>query len=73
MVLEYESKMMICQLNKNLVVLFNDYVSGQRFLSFIGDNKVSETASQLIAHSLKHYKTSFLKLIPEEIAGALPN
>jgi len=65
-------KMMICQLNKNLVVLFNDYVSGQRFLSFIGDNKVSETASQLIAHSLKHYKTSFLKLIPEEIAGALP-
>lgn len=65
-------KMMISQLNKNLVVLFNDYVSGQPFLSFIGDNEVSETALQLIAYSEKHYKTDSLKLIPEEIAKVLP-
>jgi hypothetical protein len=69
---DMNQKMMISQLNKNLVVLFNDYVSGQHFLSFIGDTKVSETALQLITYSEKHYGTNLLKLIPEEIAKILP-
>ncbi len=35
--------MMISQLNKNLVVVFNDYLSGKPFISFLGKNKISET------------------------------
>jgi len=68
---DMNQKMMLSQLNKNLVVLFNDYVSRQHFLSFIGDNKVSETALQLIEYSEKNYKIGLLKLIPEEIANVL--
>ncbi len=64
-------KMMISQLNKNLVVLFNDYVSGEYFLSFIGKNKISDTALRLITYSREHYKVDSLKLIPEEIAEVL--
>lgn len=64
-------KMMICQLNNNLVVLFNDYLSAEYFLSFIGENKIPETASELIEFSKKHYHTNYLKLIPEEIAKVL--
>ena len=64
-------KMMICQLNKNFVALFNDYVTGEHFLSFIGENKIFETASELIEFSKEHYHTNFLKLIPEEMAVIL--
>ena len=35
-------------LNNNLVVKFTDYVNGQPFLSFLGDNMVNETARELI-------------------------
>jgi|SRR3989344_2254853 len=58
--------MMISQLNENLVVLFSDYISGDSFLSFIGNNKVIETTSKLILFSKKNYHKLFLKLIPEE-------
>lgn len=60
-------KMMISQLNENLVVLFSDYTSGDNFLSFVGDKKIIETTSQLIAFSEKNYKKNYLKLIPEEL------
>lgn len=60
-------KMMISQLNDNLVVLFNDYISGDNFLSFVGDKKIIETTSRLISFSEEKYHKNFLKLIPEEI------
>ena len=68
---DIHQKMMICQLNKNLIVLFNDYVTGEHFLTFIGENKIPETATDLIEYSKRNYHTSFLKLIPEEIAVVL--
>ena len=68
---DIHQKMMIGQLYKNLVVLFNDYITGEHFLTFIGKNKITETASELIAFSKRNYHTSFLKLIPEEIAAVL--
>ncbi|MEI7765324.1 MAG: phosphatidylglycerol lysyltransferase domain-containing protein [bacterium] len=63
--------MMISQLNKNLVVVFNDYLSGKPFISFIGKNKISETTLDLIKFSENKYKTSSLKLITEENANIL--
>jgi hypothetical protein len=63
--------MKISQLNKNLVVVFNDYLSGDSFVSFIGKNKISETTTELINFSQKNYQTSSLKLISEEIAKDL--
>ncbi len=58
----------ISKLNGNLVVLFADYVTGEPFLSFIGDKKVSATAFQLLSYAKVHFKQNFLKLIPEELA-----
>ncbi len=63
--------MKISLLNENLVVIFNDYLSSKPFISFIGKNKISETASELINFSQKNYKTSSLKLISEEAAKEL--
>lgn len=70
---DIRGNMMISHLNKNLVVLFNDYVSGDKFLSFIGSNKITETALELISFSKKKYSKNFLKLIPEEAFLHLKN
>ena len=64
-------KMMLSQLNGNLVVLFVDYVSKEYFLSFIGINKITETALELINFSREKYQVNFLKLVPEEIANGI--
>ncbi len=69
---DIHQKMMLSQLNKNLVVLFNDYVSGEHFLSFIGEDKISETALELIAFSKKNYQVDFLRLISEEVVNIIP-
>ena len=63
--------MQVSNLNDNLVVMFRDYVSREAFLSFIGKNKLEETAKELIVFSKKNYKLSYLKLVPEEIAREL--
>ncbi|MBU0999249.1 DUF2156 domain-containing protein [Patescibacteria group bacterium] len=68
---DISNNMEISQLNKNLVVVFSDYISGKPFISFIGKNKISETALELINFSKKNYQTSSLKLIPEEMAKIL--
>ncbi len=64
--------MMISQLNKNLVVLFTDYTSNKHFLSFIGENNIQETFTELVSFSKKKYHTDCLKLIPEEIINTIP-
>ena len=64
-------KMMLSQLNGNLVVLFYDYVSEKPFLSFIGKSKLSETASELLEYSKEKYKIDYLKLISEAVASNL--
>jgi len=69
---DIKNKMKLSKLNKNLVILFNDYVSNEPFISFIGRNKISETAKTLIDYSRKHCQSGLLKLISEEIAEILP-
>ena len=58
-------------LNGNLVVKFTDYLNGQPFLSFIGDNMVNETVRGLVAFSIKNYKIDILKLVPETVVNLL--
>lgn len=68
-----KNKAKISKLNKNLVIILNDYVTNQPNLSFIGSHKVSETAQALFkfSHDHKHKYNHSLKLIPEETAGLL--
>mgnify|MGYP001019837316 CR=1 FL=1 len=62
------NKIRISKLNDNIVIRFSDYVTGDVFLSFIGKNKVIETAIELITFSKKRYGKNFLKLVPEELS-----
>jgi len=61
-------------LNGNLVVRFCDYLTAEPFLSFIGLNKVAETAKNLLQYSIKTGMGGKMALIPEPVAMALrPN
>ncbi|MFH1170731.1 MAG: hypothetical protein V1704_04200 [Candidatus Vogelbacteria bacterium] len=41
---DVNGEMRISELNGNLVVRFNDYLTGEPFYSFLGDNEVNEMA-----------------------------
>ena len=56
----------ISQLNGNLVVRFNDYITGEPFYSFLGQSNVNETAKNLIEISKRLGFGPFLKLVPED-------
>ncbi|MBP6904485.1 MAG: DUF2156 domain-containing protein [Candidatus Pacebacteria bacterium] len=62
------NKIRVSKLNDNIVVQFSDYITNDIFLSFIGKNKVIETAFELLLFSKKHHQKNFLKLIPEELS-----
>lgn len=68
---DLKGEMGLSILNNNLVVKFTDYVNGQPFFSFLGDNMMNETARELIMFSEKNYKTNILKLMPEIIVSFL--
>lgn len=59
-------EMMVSDLNDNLVVLFNDYVTGEPFYSFLGNNMISETVSTLLDLSVSKGLKARLQLVPEE-------
>ena len=61
----------ISQLNGNLVVRFNDYLTGEPFYSFIGENKVNETALALIGVAKVLGVGTRLKLVSEEVVKSL--
>ena len=61
--------MKLSKLNDNLVIFFNDYLTGDHYLSFVGKNKITETASELLKYSKENYGAPFLKYVPEEIAN----
>jgi hypothetical protein len=66
-----KNRMCISILNGNLVVLYNDYLTGEPFLSFIGTNAVSETVEELISYSEKVFQSSKIRLIPEVVVSML--
>ena len=60
-----KDEMRLSVLNDNLVVHFNDYMTGGLFYSFLGNNKVNETAEALLELSKKEGIEPILKLVPE--------
>jgi hypothetical protein len=68
---DIKGEMLICRLNDNLVVRFTDYITGAPFYSFLGENKVNETAKTLLDLSLREGIKPELKLIPQEILKEL--
>lgn len=56
----------VSDLNGNLVVYFTDYKTNEPFLSFLGTNKVEDTAVELINYSKSQGLSEKLDLIAEE-------
>jgi uncharacterized protein len=56
----------ISLLNENLIVKFRDYVTNERFFSFIGKNNIAETIDILLSYSKQEGIIPKLKLVPEE-------
>lgn len=55
----------ISVLQNNLVVKFQDYITNKPFYSFIGNNNLKETISELLSLSVENGLNPSLKLIPE--------
>ncbi|MBP6866469.1 MAG: DUF2156 domain-containing protein [Candidatus Pacebacteria bacterium] len=51
----------------NLVVKFTDYLTGDPFFSFLGENSVEDTINTLLTFSEDKYKKSHLKYISEDL------
>jgi len=58
-------------LNDNLVILFNDYSTGERLVTFIGLNEVDRTADILLDFSAQMGLAPELQLIPEMTARVM--
>jgi hypothetical protein len=58
-------------LNGNLVVLFQDYMSDGMFYSFLGDQRVGETALTLLKHCARVGLDAQLALIPDCVSKIL--
>lgn len=63
----------ISQLNKNLVIRFTDYITGEPFYSFLGVKEVNDTVEQLFALMRREGIDLKLKLIPEVSYSKLEN
>ena len=63
----------ICFLNDNLVIKFHDYITGEPFYTFLGENEVKDTIKTLISFAKKENVSSTLKLIPESVVKKLEN
>lgn len=66
-----QNKRQVSILNNNLVLYFTDYETHEPFLSFLGLNKVNETAETLISYSQVNGFGGALDLVGEEIAEEL--
>lgn len=68
---DVKSEMRVSQLNGNLVVRFTDYITGEPFYSFLGNNKVNNTVKSLLELSDKDGIKPVLKLIPSIAAASI--
>ncbi len=68
---DIKGDMRVAWFNGNLVVKFNDYLTGEPFYSFLGTNKVNETAAALIEISHVLGQEKYIALIPETTAKLL--
>src|SRR5688572_6232286 len=66
-----EESVRISLFHGNLVLLFRDYISGERFYTFLGDSYVDETARTLIDHAARQGIDPVLRLIPQTVIDHL--
>ena len=55
----------LSMLHGNLVVQISDYITGEPALSFLGVERVADTATALLDYSAKHALCPTLRLVPE--------
>lgn len=65
-----EDKMRVSRLNGNLVVRFQDYITGKLFYSFLGKTDSIKTADILLEYVKKKGLKPELKLIPEIVIAS---
>ena len=61
----------LSMLHGNLVVQISDYLTGEPALSFLGVQRVADTAGALLDHAAKHQLCPTLRLVPEMAAAPL--
>ncbi len=61
----------ISDLNGNIVLLSKDYLTREKFITFIGLKDLSNTIDALISYSEQSLNNPAIKLIPEEIIQSL--
>jgi hypothetical protein len=66
-----KEEMLISELNGNLVVLFNDYITGEPFCSFLGIHQLHQTIEILLRFSIEKKMKPKLNLIPHDIVREL--
>jgi hypothetical protein len=70
---DINGKRMLSKLNGNLVVYFTDYLTGKPVFSFLGTNKVEQTAREIIDFAKKTKAPPVLCFMSEEVVKNLPN
>jgi uncharacterized protein len=70
---DVEESIAISTLHQNLVFLFVDYLTKEKFFSFVGKNEIDATIKILLEHSMAQGHGNSLKLIPGEIVELIKN
>lgn len=66
-----EEAIQVSKLDGNIVFLMLDYLTKEKFLSFVGKTKIEETVAQLLQHSMNSGYGDKLKLLPKEVISLL--
>jgi len=66
-------KRMVSKLNENLVVCFTDYLTGKLVFSFLGTNKIEQTARSIIEYTKNTKASPILCFMSEEVVKNLSN
>lgn len=66
-----QGTMRLSRLHGNIVIQFLDYLSETPFFTFLGHQRVADTAHALLALATSRFKTAALRFVPEEVAQTL--
>lgn len=61
----------VCLLNDGIAFILTDYLSNNKFCSYLGISNIDVSLSELISFSQKHLHTNHLRLIPEYLVSKL--
>lgn len=68
---DIHSQLQYCELNGNLVVQFEDYKTSKKVISFLGANKVADTAKKLIDYAENSGVNAALSWVPQVVVANL--